>query len=525
MEDEGRQGSALGLVIEALRRRKWLAVVAFAVPFSAVASVAMFVPSIYRSTARVLVEGQQVPEAFVKPTVTNELGTRLDTISEEILSRSRLLGVIERFGLYPTLRGRVSSEAIVGRMRKDIHVEFTEVDPRGQRGGTVAFAISYRGRDPQAAAQVANLLAASYVEENLKVRGRQAAGTAEFLKAQLADTKKRLDEQERRVSEFKKRYVGGLPQQIEANLATLERLNAQLRLNSDNQTRAMERRQALARQMNEGGIVGPSGEPDSLAGRISLLKQQLAELRTQFSERYPDVIRVKTEIAALERLLGDGGPDKSPPRESSPTDPYLLRVRQTLSEVDADVRVLKSEEQRLRGAIATYQTRVESTPVREQEFQELSRDYETTKELYRSLLTKYGEAQIAESMEQRQKGEQFRILDPAIPLGEPATPKRSRLIIVGVVLSLALAVGVVLVAEKIDTSFHTVDDLRAFSTVPVLASIPLIWTETDRVRRRRRIGLAAVSGAVGLALIISAAYLVAHGNEELTSMLSRGLLS
>ena len=186
-------------------------------------------------------------------TVTSALETRLQTINQEILSRSRLEALIARFGLYGDLRKRVSSEEVIERMRRDIQLELKGVEQREGRGTTIAFFLSYRGGDPPTVAQVANTLASFYIEENLKVRERQAAGTSEFLKAQVVVTKARLDEQERVVSEFKRHYLGELPQQLDANLATIERLSAQLRSNGDNQMRATERRDALLKQLADAG--------------------------------------------------------------------------------------------------------------------------------------------------------------------------------------------------------------------------------------------------------------------------------
>src|SRR3989454_1503743 len=260
MPGESRKGTGVELAMAVWSRRKWLAILTFAAPFSVAASLVIALPDTYQSTATVLVDRQQVPETFVQPTVTSALETRLHTISQEILSRSRLEALITRFGLYSDLRSRVSAEEVIERMRGDIKLELKGVEARGQREATVAFAIKYLGGDPQTVAQVTNTLASFYIEENLKVRERQATGTAEFLKVQLEETKKRLDEQERQVSEFKRRYLGELPQQMETNVASLERLHIQLRLNSDNQTRAMERRAAPARPQAEPGALGGGAE-------------------------------------------------------------------------------------------------------------------------------------------------------------------------------------------------------------------------------------------------------------------------
>jgi polysaccharide chain length determinant protein (PEP-CTERM system associated) len=529
MTDSGkRQGLEEAFAVA--RRRGWLALIVFVVPFTIAASLAVFLPAIYRSSATVLVDRQQIPEAFVRPTVTSALETRLQTITQEVLSRSRLEQLITRFGLYPELRKHASTEVLIERMRQDIQLEIKGVDPRGRGSATVAFALSYRGPNPSTVAQVTNTIASFYIEENLRVREKQATGTAEFLKVQLQETKKRLDEQERRVSAFKSRYMGELPEQLPANLATLERLHAQLRINTDNQIKALERRDAMARQRLDEeatpvslGAPGAPAAPDAAAVRLTRLRQELTELRAQFRERYPDVVRLRAEIAALEREA----PTMAPPDAESegeprpPVSPSEGRLRQLLAETEADLKAMKADEAQLRTAIAAYQRRVENVPRREQEFEELSRDYQTTKELYRTLLGRYEEAQLAESMEQRQKGEQFRVLDAALPADEPVAPKRARMVVLGLVLSLGLAVLSAVTAEKTDTSFHAIDDLRAFSPTPVLASIPRIATDGD-VRRRRwrtRLGVAALVVGIGGLVILS--YLAAEHSEQIMSLLAR----
>ncbi|MBI2827639.1 MAG: hypothetical protein HYX77_00015 [Acidobacteria bacterium] len=523
MEDQARRGYGFDLMLAVWARRKWLAALVFVWALAAVVSVTMFLPDIYRAKATVLVERQQVPEVFVRPSVTGELKARLETLSQEILSRSPLMNLITHLDLYPDLRQGASPESLIERMRRDIQLEFKEVDQRWGRETTIAFTLSYRGRDPQIVAQVANALASFYVEENVKLRERQASGTVEFLRAQLEEAKKRLDAEERRVAEFKMRYLGELPHQVTANLAALERLNAQLRLNSDKQIRAMERQEALVKQLTEAGGTGSPSGPDATAARIAKLNRELAELRTRFTEKYPDVIRLKAEIAALERQLTETTLEGSPKTEPAPPADFpLRRLKDALSQVEAEIKGLKDEEKALRQAIATYERRVENAPRREQEFPGLLRDYETAKELYASLLKRYEEAQLAESMEQHQKGEQFRILDPAIPPKEPQEPNRFRLILLGLMFSLGLAAGAVVLAEKLDTSFHSVDDLRAFTKVPVLVSIPRIITEADASRRRWRLGLGAAAALLGLVLIVAASYSFAQGNEQLVLMLARG---
>jgi polysaccharide chain length determinant protein (PEP-CTERM system associated) len=505
------------------RRRKWLAIVVFVVPFTAAVTFAAFLPNIYESTASVLVERQQVPEGLVRPTVTGELETRLRTISQETLSRSRLETLINRFGLYPDVRHSAPTEAVIDRMRHDIRLDLRGTDPRG-RGSTIAFAITYRGRDPETVAQVTNTLASFYIEQNLQVRERQATGTAQFLRGELEEARKRLDTQERRVSEFKKRYVGELPEQMQANLAAVEQLNAQLRLNSVNRMRLEERRDLIAFQMPDAivareGTMGPALAVDPTEARLAQLKQQVDELASRYTERHPTMLARKAEIASLEQRLAErprvsteGNATHTPP--AAPLTPQAMRAQQALAEVQAELKVLKDEDTRLRKALAVHEHRVVNTPQREQEFLALSREYESTKDLYQSLVKRHDEAQLAESMEQRQKGEQFRVLDPALPSAVPAAPKRHRLVMMALALSLGLAVGSVVVAEQIDSSFHSVAALRRFTTVPVIAAIPLIVTVQDGRRRRRRVRLVAAGTAVALVMVATMAYVLAHGNES-----------
>ncbi len=522
-----QKGAAVERLRAAWSRRKWLALGVFALPFVAAISLIFSMPPLYRSMASVLVERQQVPEAFVRPTVTSDVETRLRTISQEILSRSRLDALITRFGLYADLRKTRSNEEVVERMRSDIRLDFRGTDVRA-RSATIAFAISYRGSDPNTVAQVTNTLASFYIEENLKDRERQATGTADFLKGQVAETRKKLDELETRVSEFRKRYLGELPQQMQANLVTFENLNSQLRLNSDSQSRAAERRDALTALLAEaasspqafGASAGGPTLNEPHAARLGRLRQELASARARFTESHPTVVRLKAQLAATEGEPADSAGDAT--AAAVPSSPYVLRLRETLRATESEIKILKVEEQRLRGAIAAYQARLENTPKREQEFQELSRDYEAAKQLYDSLSKRHEEAQLAESMEQRQKGERFRILDPAIASQIPAAPNRSRLFIVSLVLSLGLGAGALVLAEMLDTSFHSVNELQEFSIVPVLVSIPRIATDADRQRQHRRFRLAAAGAMLGLVLIAGTFYFIGHGNEQLVQMLAGG---
>lgn len=518
-DSEGtRKGAGIDRLRAAWSRRKWLGILVFLLPLCAGVATIMALPDLYQSTALVMIERQQVPEAFVRPTVTSQLEIRLQTISQEILSRSRLESLITRFNLYPDLRTSTSTEEAVDRMRADIRLELKAAD--ASRGGTTtAFALSYRGRDPQTVALITNTLASFYIEENLKARERQATGTAEFLRVQLTDAKKRLDDQEARVSALRRRYLGQLPQQMQSNLATLDSLNNQLRLNIDSQVRLAERRDQLSAQL---ALARTQSGDETDEMRLARLRRELTALRVKYTDRWPDIIRIKDEIATLEKQIAEPKPkpaEKTPP---VPPSPEVVRLQEALQGAATELRLAKVDEQRIRHAIDVYQTRVENTPQSEQQFQETTRDYESTRELYQSLSNRYNEALLAESMEQRQKGEQFRVLDSALPSSIPTAPKRPRLLLICVALSLALGAGAMVLAEMLDTSFHSTDDLRAYTTVPLLVSIPRILTEADSRRERWRFRLATAGALVCLIVIAGSCYFFAYGNEQLAQLLSRG---
>ena len=509
------RGGGLDRVWALWNRRKWLGIVVFLLPFTAATAVIMALPDLYQSTALVMIERQQVPEAFVRATVTSELEIRLHTISQEILSRSRLESIISRMGLYSDLRGK--AEEAVDRMRRDIRLELRGAD--ANRGNTTtSFALSYRGRDPQTVATVTNTLASFYIEENLKARERQATGTAEFLKVQLNDAKRRLDEQEARMGELQRRYLGELPQQLQGNLATLESLNTQLRINSDNQTRLAERRDQIAGQLAQAKLNSGGPEPDEV--RLARLQQELVTLRIKYTDLWPDIIRIKDEIERLQKDMA--APKPKPKPVAGPPTPEVARLQDALGSVETELRLAKQDQTRLKQGISNYQARLDNAPKREQEYLDATRDYQGTKELYQTLSRKYDDALLAESMEQRQKGEQFRILDSALPSGTPAAPRRSRLLIASLALSLVLGAGAMVLAELLDTSFHSSRDLRAYTTVPILVNIPRIVTGADLRRRRWRFRLAAVGVLVALVVVGGSSYFFAHGNEQLAQLLSRG---
>ncbi|HET6679307.1 MAG TPA: GNVR domain-containing protein [Nitrospiraceae bacterium] len=524
MQDHDRRSIGVAIA-EAWRRRKWLGLVCFSLPAAALLSLAMNLPNLYSSTATVLVEQQHIPEGFVKSSVTGEADARLNLIREKLLNRAGLMALINRFNLYSELRKEAPEEAVVERMRKDVVLELKELQRQVYgRDNTFGFKVSYRGRNPETVATVANTLAAQYVEENLSMRTNQATETTTLLKRQLNDIKQRHEEDERKIAAFKQRHMGELPEQVEVNLSTLGRLNQELTSNSEHQMRVLERRERLGKQLldlNAGVPTTTVVNPDSMTHHLEKLRTELTELRTRASAKHPDVIRVQGEIAAIEKALAETAKDaKLDPAQSAALLSTPEDIKHALRELDHELKNLKADEQRLRAEAASIQRRVERSPQHAQEFQQLERDYKMTKDLYFSVLQRYEDAQLAESMEQAKHVGQMRIVDPAMPSKAPVAPNRLKLILGALTLSLGLAAGCMILAEQRDRSFHDVESLREFTKVPILVRIPEIVTKADRIRAYRRFTFKAAASMIGLVLIVGVFSYIAWDNDQLVWMLS-----
>lgn len=488
--------SGFDIALGVLRRRKWAGVIAFAATLSLALPFVVYLPDVYRGEATVIIENQDASSAFVRGAVP-ELETRLITIQQELLSRARLSEVITRLNLYPARRERIAVESLVQRMRRDVRIDLSRTE-RG-RPTTIGLKISYIGLDARSAAAVPNALATMYVDENTRIREHQTAQMAEFLKAQLTTSRQAVDGQQARLNRFKEQRAGQLPEQVSINMVTLERLNTRLRLNIDDQFKIREQQDRLAG-------VAPAAEDASDA--LLKLKQHLAELQSKFTDQHPDVIRTKAQIAQMERERASRAAEPAPPHRAEPA-----------SIVGSELDSLQREERTLRSEIAGYEQRIQSAPRVEQELEALERDYNVAKESYGSILKRYEEAQLADSLEQTKKAESFRILDAAVVPAFPAAPNRLRLLIMACFFAIASGVGMMLLTEHLDTSFHNVGELRQFTTLPVLASIPFVPSRPT-LAAVLRVVLSCVAVAGICVLLAGFAYRTARENTQLVWMLS-----
>jgi polysaccharide chain length determinant protein (PEP-CTERM system associated) len=437
-----------------------------AVPFvfGVLASIAALyvVPAKYKSSTLILVEAEKMPESFVTSVATERVSRRLQTVRQEVLSRTRLETVLKELNPYGPV-GPVSLTAMVEWMRNAIEVTVK---------GTDAFVIDYVHRDPAMAQKVADRLAQLFIDETVQSRKQQVGDAYQFLETELQESKKELEKREEALRRYKEQHMGTLPEQMNANLATLQRFQLEQQAVSENLRSAMDRLVALesapAPTLGKTGPVDPRGE-------IALLRSQLATMRTRYTDEHPDVRSLLTQIQALEKAIGSGSSGAGAPAGAAPQ----------LDQARADVKNLRARLEELDRRIGTFQSRVELAPRTEQDIVELTRDFQKLNENYLALLNKKLEAQMAAKLEQRWQGDRFRILDPANLPERPSFPSRKLFLLAGVLLGLALGVATAFAADFFDHSIRSVRELEETLPFPVLAHIQLITSHSRDPKRRR----------------------------------------
>ena len=485
-------------------RRKWYIIIPLVIGALASFGVYKYLPKVYKTATLILVQPQSVPESYVRSTITTSIVNRLNTISQEILSRTRLEKVIQEFNLYPDIRKSLPLEEVIELMRKRIEVKVQEPGRDRRDQTTNSFSISFEGEKPDTVMMVTNKLASLFIEENLKVRESQAGGTSEFLSKELQSMEERLKRKEYEVRNFKERSMGQLPQQLDANLRILERLQQQIKTTNESLRAAEDRSIVIQSQMeilkkreptqiarvgSQGNISVDRGE-DPLITQLRNLKRDLAIAQSKYKETHPDVVDLKKKIADLEpevkELMGrtqEGRISEQnlhPPTLDPETQRLLTQYNEQFHAAVLEAKRLREEEKELKQQVALYQRRVEETPRREQELILLTRDNDLLKNSYQSLLEKKIQAQMSENLERKQQGEQFKILDPARLPEKPIKPDRNQILSIGGLLGLVAGLGLAWFRESMDKSFHTVSEVERYLEIPVIATIPNLKEEEKK---------------------------------------------
>ena len=503
--------------LDIVRRRRRVAILAGLLVVAAAASFALGLPPLYQASATILVENAIRHSAIDQPAV-GEVDARLQAIKAEALSRARLTDLITRFNLYPRLRQGASLAPALDQLQRDIRVESTSTEAINGQPSTIAFQLTYVGSSPETTAAVTNALASFYVAQNAKIRTQQASLSADSLKAQLADTKARLDAEEAKVRSYTQQNGSALPQQTDVNIASLSRLTTELRMNSDQQMRLMDRRQTVQNQLAQLDFApSPTATPTTNEARLEQARKQLADLELTATDQNPDVKALKRDITSLTAAVSKETtkPGVAPPQ----TERQSLEA--SLKDADDQMTKLDAANKSLKTSIDALESRVEGAPARAPEFEMVMRDYTATRDLYDDAQKRYNDAQLAVRAETMDNGEEFRILDAAVVPTQPVGPNQMHLVGLAALLALLVAFGTAVIADRLDTSFHGVDDLRAFTRVPVLTSIPPIRTTRDNWSSRGKFGAVAAVSVVVLAGVAFQAFLLGHHSEEIARLLLR----
>jgi polysaccharide chain length determinant protein (PEP-CTERM system associated) len=473
----GHRALTLQDYVVILKRRWWIIAIP-AIIFPIVAyGISFFVQPQYISQTLVLVEQQKVPDSYVKPVITEDLSGRLATMKEQILSRSRLQPIIERFNLYAN--SKMSMDDRIDQTRKSIEIRPIQSE-MARTGGLPGFFIAFKANDARTAQLVCGEIQSLFVNENLKDREASAAGTTDFLKGQLADAKAKLDEQDARLAKFQETYVGKLPGAEASNINMLTTLNTQL----DAATQALARMEQdksysesmLALQQNQVSQISEHGGAGPQAQQLQLqdLLTQEADLTSRYTDDYPDVVSVRRKIKELRRDMAKapGAPvaaSSSAPKASDSLGVQQLRAQ--LRSMEQAIAQKKRDQGAIQSQLRLYQDRVASSPAVEEEYKSITRDNQTAQAFYDDLLNKMNQSKMATDLEKRQQGEQFRVMDePNLP-ESPATPKRPVFVGGGLMAGLGLGLLVVALLEYMDTALRSERDIWAFTKLPTLAVI------------------------------------------------------
>jgi protein tyrosine kinase modulator len=474
-----------------LKRRWWIiAIPAIIFPIIGFGITFLVQPQ-YSSQTLVLVEQQKVPESYVKAVVTEDLNGRLATMKEQILSRSRLQPIIERFNLFAS--GKMSMDDRIDMTRKNIGIAPIQSEI-ARTNGLPGFYISFKANDARTAQLVCGEIQSLFVSENLSDRAASAAGTTDFLKGQLADAKAKLDEQDSRLAKFEQTYMGKLPGAEAGNINMLTTLNTQL----DAATQAlarMEQNKAYAESLmsiqqqnqptaTEHGGAGPQAQQLELQ---QLLAQE-ADLTSRYTDDYPDVISVRRKIAELRQKIASAPPPAPMTASTTPKTTDSVSVQQFRLQVramDQEIAQKKRDQGAIQAQLRLYQDRVASSPAIEEEYKAITRDNQTAQAFYGDLLNKIQTAKMATDLERRQQGEQFRVMDePNLP-ESPTFPKRGVFVSGGLAAGLGLGLLIVALLEYLDTAMRTEHDVWAFTKLPTLGVIGFNG-EAELVSMRRR---------------------------------------
>jgi polysaccharide biosynthesis transport protein len=529
------------------RQRGTFATVAGVAAMLAVA-IALLLPPTYRATGTILIEQQEIPQEMVRSVITSFADQRVQVISQRVMTTQNLLSLIERYDLYPAIRQKDPREVLLQRFRDDIGMHMISadvIDPRSGRPtqATIAFAVSYQNRSPDLALKVANELTSLYLSENLTSRTQMSQQTSAFFSEESTREAAHIADLDRNLAAFKEKHHDELPELAQLNVATMERTETELH-DAENRVSALDSQRVLLEAQlaqispntqvyTDSGqrVFGPEdrlktlksqlasykaryapGHPDIISTQrevdglekevksedqtaarlrqLSEAKSQLAAAKEKYSDEHPDVMRLKRSVDSLEESVSKEAAVGTRRTESAHADnPVYVQVKGQLDSVAVDRANAIIKRDGLHAKLDEYEKRMAHSPEVERQYRTMARDLESAQFKYQEILSKQTEAQVSANLETERKGERFTLIEPPQPPEKPIKPNRIIILIVGMFMAIGAGIGAVIARDSLDASIRGPSDIRLMLQVPALASIPIIVTAADRVRRRKIIGL------------------------------------
>ena len=497
-------------IFEIILRRRWYIMVPLCCAMIFGIYLSITLPRVYKARTLILVEPQRVPSNYVKSVVSIDIGSRISTISQQVMSRTNIEKIINDFNIF-TAPGqeKMYLEDKLEAVRRKIEVDVTRT-----RSGTDAFSISYKGQDPDKVMRVANRLASYFIDENLRVREEQATGTSSFLDDELKLKKQELQRIEYELTSYRIKHMGGLPEQLETNLRTLDRLHTEYNAKQA-ALREIRYNMSLAKEQSSLFSVNndlfsdddllTEGSQDST--EVAMLKDQIEKLKLKYTEKHPDVVRLQKRIEKIEAQNkekqeaaesdGDSADGKSNGVDNINNFDFAAIQNRTF---ETEIKKLENDLKKIEKEIEKYNKLVEDTAIREQELYSINRDYENVKDAYNSLLSRKLEAGISVSMERKQKGEQFRVIDYATLPEKPISPDVKKLFVLMVLGGIGIGGGLSFVLEFFNHSYRDVQALEDQFNFKVLAVIPTIIDQRKNIMKKLNTISSAMMAAATLAV-------------------------
>ncbi len=475
------------------RRRWWVLTAAAVIPVAAIAFL-LRMPSAYTSEATLVVVQQRIPDRFVAPLSVRNVSDEIRAIEMEVLSRRRVLEIVEELDLYPGLRDSLAPDDVVELMRGDVGIEPIWGSVRNDVN---AFKVTYTSNDPELAQSVVVKLTSLFIEENRRTQGSQRAVTTKFVTDQLEVAKQRLTEQEQRLTNYKMRNLGALPEQQQTNTALLADLRIRMQDVSANLSRTRQQR-----------VYWES----LVSGKLGRLQAERNAMLLRLTPKHQDVVKKDGEIAATEELATALRSGRIPPGGLSTAhpvdDPLVLQLQGQLESNFSETEELQRTERSLRAQMAQSQGRLNSAPLKEQELSAIQRDYETYKKEYQDLLANQLNSRMSASLDEQQEGQHYRLVDPPTLPSTPSRPKRKRLSWAAIAGGLLAGLVLAMVRDRFDRSFHSERELRESFQVPLVVGLPLLTTPAEERRKKTGRVFEWIAATALVMVVVAAEFLI-----------------